>query len=167
MVSIGANCCIKDSIIGDDVEILPNCIIENAIIGNACRVGPFSRIRPDTVLDDNVHVGNFVEIKKSMIGKGSKVNHLSYLGDSEVGKEVNVGAGTITCNYDGAHKHKTIIEDHVFIGSNTQLVAPVIVKSGATIAAGTTITKDVDSDTLAISRVDQKTISNWKRPEKK
>jgi len=165
-VSIGANCVIKDSIIGDNVEILPNSIIENAIIGNACRVGPFSRIRPDTVLDECVHVGNFVEIKKSMVGEGSKINHLSYIGDSDIGKEVNVGAGTITCNYDGASKHKTIIEDNVFIGSDTQLVAPVIVKEGATIAAGTTVTKDVDSDVLAISRVEQKTISSWKRPKK-
>ncbi len=165
-VSIGANCVIKDSIIGDNVEILPNSIIENAIIGNACRVGPFSRIRPDTVLDENVHVGNFVEIKNSMVGEGSKINHLSYMGDCEIGKEVNVGAGTITCNYDGASKHKTIIEDNVFIGSDTQLVAPVIVKAGATIAAGTTVTKDVDSDVLAISRVEQKTISSWRRPKK-
>ena len=165
-VSIGANCVIKDSIIGDNVEILPNSIIENAIIGNACRVGPFSRIRPDTVLDENVHVGNFVEIKNSVVGEGSKINHLSYMGDCEIGKEVNVGAGTITCNYDGASKHKTIIEDNVFIGSDTQLVAPVIVKAGATIAAGTTVTKDVDSDVLAISRVEQKTISSWRRPKK-
>ena len=166
-VNIGANCIIKDSVIDDGVEILPNSIIENAVIGKSCRIGPFARIRPDTVLDDNVHVGNFVEIKKSMIGKRSKANHLSYIGDSEIGSQVNIGAGTITCNYDGAKKHKTIIEDHVFIGSDTQLVAPVTVKSGATIAAGTTITKDVDSDSLAISRTDQRTISNWKRPVKK
>lgn len=166
-VSIGTNCVIKDSIIGDNVAILPNCIIENSIVGNECRVGPFSRIRPETVLDDNVHVGNFVEIKKSIVGKGSKINHLSYIGDSEVGNEVNIGAGTITCNYDGANKHKTIIEDKVFIGSDTQLVAPVIVKEGSTIAAGTTVTRDVDSNVLAISRVDQKTVKNWKRPVKK
>ncbi len=166
-VSIGANCIIRDSIIGDNVEILPNCIIEKSIIGNTCRVGPFSRIRPDTVLDERVHVGNFVEIKKSMIGDDSKINHLSYVGDSEIGKEVNIGAGTITCNYDGASKHKTIIGDNVFIGSDTQLVAPVIVKEGATIAAGTTVTRDVDSDVLAISRVEQKIISKWKRPTKK
>jgi bifunctional UDP-N-acetylglucosamine pyrophosphorylase/glucosamine-1-phosphate N-acetyltransferase len=166
-VSIGANCCIKDSIIDDDVEILPNCIIENAIIGKACRVGPFSRIRPDTVLGENVHVGNFVEIKNSEISNGTKINHLSYVGDSEIGKDVNVGAGTITCNYDGAHKHKTVIEDNVFIGSDTQLVAPVKIGAGATIGAGTTITEDVNPDTLAISRVDQKSIKNWKRPKKK
>ena len=166
-VSIGANCVIKDSIIGDNVTILPNCIVENAIIGNECRVGPFSRIRPDSVLDDQVHVGNFVEIKKSMVGKGSKINHLSYVGDTEVGKEVNVGAGTITCNYDGANKHKTIIEDRVFIGSDTQLVAPVTVKQGATIAAGTTVTRDVDEDVLVLSRVEQKTVKKWKRPTKK
>ena len=166
-VSIGTNCYIKDSIIDDDVEILSNCIIENAIIGKHCRVGPFSRIRPDTVLDDNVHIGNFVEVKKSNVGKGSKINHLSYVGDSEVGSNVNIGAGTITCNYDGAYKHKTVIEDNVFIGSDTQLIAPVTIKSGATIAAGTTITKDVNSDSLAISRPEQKSVSGWNRPKKK
>jgi bifunctional UDP-N-acetylglucosamine pyrophosphorylase/glucosamine-1-phosphate N-acetyltransferase len=165
-VSIGANCCIKDSIIADDVQILPNCVIENAIIGSACRIGPFSRIRPDTVLDDNVHVGNFVELKKAEVGKGSKINHLSYIGDSEIGKDVNIGAGTITCNYDGANKHKTIIEDNVFIGSDTQLIAPVTVGSGATIAAGTTITRDVETGVLAISRTDQKSIDDWERPKK-
>ncbi len=166
-VSIGANCCIKDTIIADNVEILPNCVIENAIIGSGCRIGPFSRIRPNTELDENVHIGNFVEIKKSIIGEGTKINHLSYVGDSEVGRDVNIGAGTITCNYDGANKHKTIIEDNVFIGSDTQLVAPVKVGSGATIAAGTTITRDVKKGVLAISRAEQKSIKNWKRPRKK
>ncbi len=165
-VSIGANCCIRNTIIGENVEILPNCHIEDAIIGSGCRIGPFARIRPGTILDDNVHVGNFVELKKSVIGKGSKVNHLSYVGDSEVGQDVNVGAGTITCNYDGANKHKTIIEDDVFIGSDTQLVAPVTIKSGSTIAAGSTITKDVDKDVLVMSRTEQKTIRKWKRPRK-
>jgi len=166
-VSIGVNCCIKDSIIGDNVQILPNCVIENAIIGNNCRIGPFARMRPETNLNDDVHVGNFVEIKKSHIGKGSKINHLSYIGDTEIGGNVNIGAGTITCNYDGANKHRTVIEDNVFVGSDTQLVAPVTVKSGATIAAGTTITRDVDSDTLAISRVEQTIVRKWKRPTKK
>jgi UDP-N-acetylglucosamine diphosphorylase/glucosamine-1-phosphate N-acetyltransferase len=165
-VRIGANCCIRDTVIGDNVEILPNCVIENCIISKDCRIGPYSRIRPGTVLDEKVHVGNFVEIKKSTLGKGSKANHLSYIGDSELGSNVNVGAGTITCNYDGARKHRTIIEDDVFIGSDTQLVAPVRIGSGATIAAGTTITKDVEEGVLAISRSEQKTVRKWKRPRK-
>jgi bifunctional UDP-N-acetylglucosamine pyrophosphorylase / glucosamine-1-phosphate N-acetyltransferase len=166
-VTIGANCCIKGTIIGDNVEIKPNCVIENAIIGNGCRIGPFARVRPDTLLDENVHIGNFVEIKKSHVGKGTKINHLSYIGDSEIGKNVNIGAGTITCNYDGANKHRTIIEDNVFIGSDTQLIAPVTVGAGSTIAAGTTITRDVENDVLAIGRMEQKTVTKWKRPTKK
>jgi bifunctional UDP-N-acetylglucosamine pyrophosphorylase/glucosamine-1-phosphate N-acetyltransferase len=165
-VSIGANCIIKDSIIDDDVEILPNSVIENSVIGKACRIGPFARIRPESVLNENVHVGNFVEIKKSVVGSGSKVNHLSYIGDSEIGTDTNVGAGVITCNYDGANKHKTIIGDNVFIGSDVQLVAPVSVSSGATIAAGTTVTKDVPENELAISRTPQKSMPDWKRPKK-
>ena len=165
-VNIGANCCIRNSIIGDGVEILPNCVIDNAIIGNGCRIGPFARIRPDTVLEENVHIGNFVEIKKSVVDKNSKINHLTYIGDSEIGKNVNIGAGTITCNYDGAQKHKTIIEDEVFIGSDVQLVAPVKVGKGATIAAGTTITRDVDKDVLAIGRSEQQLVKHWKRPKK-
>jgi bifunctional UDP-N-acetylglucosamine pyrophosphorylase / glucosamine-1-phosphate N-acetyltransferase len=166
-VNIGANCCIRDSVIGDNVEILANCVIENAIIGNACRIGPFARIRPDTVLDEKVHIGNFVEIKKSIVGKESKINHLSYIGDSEIGSLVNVGAGAITCNYDGANKHKTIIEDDVFIGSDVQLIAPVKVGQGATIAAGTTVSKDVENYVLSIGRSEQKTVNKWKRPKKK
>jgi bifunctional UDP-N-acetylglucosamine pyrophosphorylase/glucosamine-1-phosphate N-acetyltransferase len=165
-VRIGANCIIKDTVIDDDVEILPNSIVENAVIGKACRIGPFARIRPETVLNENVHVGNFVEIKKSVLGNGSKVNHLSYIGDSEVGTDTNIGAGVITCNYDGANKHKTIIGDNVFIGSDVQLVAPVSVSSGATIAAGTTVTKDVAENELALSRTPQKSMSDWKRPKK-
>jgi bifunctional UDP-N-acetylglucosamine pyrophosphorylase/glucosamine-1-phosphate N-acetyltransferase len=165
-VSIGANCCIKDSIIADNVAILSNCIIENAIIGKHCRIGPFSRIRPDTTLDENVHIGNFVELKKADIGKGTKINHLSYIGDSDIGNEVNIGAGTITCNYDGANKHKTVIEDNVFVGSDVQFIAPVTVSTGATIAAGTTVTKDIVKHSLAISRVEQRTLPNWKRPKK-
>jgi len=166
-VHIGANCIIKDSVIDDDVEILPNSVIENAVIGKSCRIGPFTRIRPDTVLNENVHIGNFVEIKKSVVGNRSKINHLSYIGDSEIGTETNIGAGAITCNYDGANKHKTIIGDNVFIGSNVQLVAPVSVSSGATIAAGTTITEDVAENALAISRTPQKSVPDWSRPEKK
>lgn len=166
-VTIGANCCIRNSIIGNDVDILPDCVIDDAIIGDHCRIGPFARVRPGTHLDESVHVGNFVEIKKSMVGKDSKINHLSYIGDSEIGRDVNVGAGTITCNYDGARKHKTVIEDNVFIGSDAQLIAPVRVGTGATIAAGTTVTRDVEDNVLAISRVEQQTVKKWKRPKKK
>jgi len=165
-VRIGANCIIKDCVIDDNVEILPNSVIENSVIGKGCRIGPFARIRPESVLNENVHVGNFVEIKKSVVGNGSKVNHLSYIGDSEIGIDTNVGAGVITCNYDGAIKHKTIIGDNVFIGSDVQLVAPVSVSSGATIAAGTTVTKDVAENELALSRTPQKSMSDWKRPKK-
>jgi len=165
-VRIGANCIIKDSVIDDDVVILPNSVIENAVIGKSCRIGPFARIRPESVLNENVHVGNFVEIKKSIVGNRSKINHLSYIGDSEIGTETNIGAGTITCNYDGANKHKTIIGDNVFVGSDVQLVAPVSVSSGATIAAGTTITKDVAENELAISRTPQKSVPDWRRPKK-
>jgi len=166
-VTIGSNCYLKDTIIADNVHVLPNTMIDNAVIGNDCRVGPFARIRPDTTLDENVHVGNFVELKKTDIGKGSKVNHLTYLGDSHVGTETNIGAGTITCNYDGANKHQTIIGDDVFIGSDVQLIAPVKVHNGATVAAGTTVTKDVAENELAISRADQKILPKWKRPTKK
>jgi len=166
-VSIGANCTIKDTIIADNVVVLPNTMIDNAVIGNGCRIGPFARIRPDTTLDEDVHIGNFVELKKTDVGKGSKVNHLSYLGDTHVGTKTNIGAGTITCNYDGANKYQTIIGDDVFVGSGVQLIAPVKINNGATIAAGATITKDVAENDLAISRVEQKSISKWKRPEKK
>lgn len=166
-VTIGANCYLKDTIIANNVNVLPNTMIDNAVIGNGCNIGPFARIRPDTTLDEDVHIGNFVELKKTDIGKGSKVNHLTYLGDSHIGTDTNIGAGTITCNYDGAHKHQTIIGDNVFVGSDVQLIAPVEVHNGATIAAGTTVTKDVAENDLAISRSAQKTIENWKRPTKK
>lgn len=165
-VNIGANCQIKNSVIGDGVDILANSIIEDSVIGNSCRIGPFARIRPETTLDDRVQVGNFVEIKQSDIGNGTKINHLSYIGNSEIGKASNIGAGTITCNYDGAKKHKTVIGDNVFIGSDVQLIAPVTVDSGATVAAGTTITKDVAEHSLAISRTEQQSFPDWKRPEK-
>ncbi|MGH8727964.1 MAG: bifunctional UDP-N-acetylglucosamine diphosphorylase/glucosamine-1-phosphate N-acetyltransferase GlmU [Burkholderiales bacterium] len=166
-VNIRANCIIKNAEIGTGAEILPNCVIEGAKIAAHCRVGPFSRIRPATVLDAEAHVGNFVEIKASRIGEKSKANHLSYVGDTEVGRNVNIGAGTITCNYDGANKHKTIIEDGVFIGSDTQLVAPVTVGKGATIGAGATITKNVPPEQLTLSRTPQVSIAGWKRPQKK
>ena len=166
-ISIAPNCVIKDAVIGNNVKIFANSIIENSIIGNDCHIGPFARIRPDSVLDDQVHVGNFVEIKKSLLGKKTKANHLSYIGDAEIGCDTNIGAGVITCNYDGAKKNKTTIGDNVFVGSDVQLIAPVKIKDGSTIAAGTTITKDVDSNSLAISRTEQKSIPSWERPKKK
>lgn len=166
-VTIGANTLIKNSIIHDNVEILPNCVIENAEVGKASRIGPFARLRPDAKLADNVHVGNFVEIKKSTVAVGSKINHLSYIGDSVIGSGVNVGAGTITCNYDGVNKFKTVIEDGAFIGSNSQLVAPVTIGKNATIGAGSTITKDTPPEQLTLSRAKQTTIPTWQRPVKK
>jgi bifunctional UDP-N-acetylglucosamine pyrophosphorylase / glucosamine-1-phosphate N-acetyltransferase len=166
-VTIGANTRIKNSVIGDYVEILDNCIIEDAVIGAGSRIGPFARLRPDTVLANNVHIGNFVEIKKSDVAEKSKINHLSYIGDTTVGSNVNIGAGTITCNYDGVNKFRTIIEDGAFIGSDTQLVAPVTVGKNATIGAGSTITKDSPENQLTLSRVKQVSISGWQRPEKK
>ena len=165
-VKIGPNTVIKDSVIADDVEILANCVIENAIVGQGSRVGPYARLRPETVLADHVHIGNFVEIKKSTIATGSKVNHLSYIGDSTVGSQVNIGAGTITCNYDGVNKFRTVIEDGAFIGSDTQLVAPVTIGKNATIGAGSTITKDSPEHQLTLSRSKQMTIAGWQRPVK-
>jgi len=165
--NIGPNCVIINSIIGENVNIKANCVIENAVVENNCEVGPFARLRPETHLSKNAKVGNFVEIKKTNIGEGSKVNHLSYVGDTDMGKNVNVGAGTITCNYDGANKHRTVIGDNVFVGSDTQLVAPVNISNGVTIGAGATVTKDVAEDMLVISRSPQKTISGWQRPIKK
>jgi bifunctional UDP-N-acetylglucosamine pyrophosphorylase/glucosamine-1-phosphate N-acetyltransferase len=166
-VSIGPNNVLRNVTIGDDVAILANCLIEDAAIGDGARVGPFSRIRPDSVLGQDVHVGNFVEVKKSVVAKGSKLNHLSYIGDAEIGSNTNIGAGTITCNYDGAHKHKTIIGDNVFIGSDCQLVAPVKVGDGATLGAGTTLAKDAPAGKLTISRVRQQVVDDWQRPKKK
>ena len=166
-VKIGSNTVIRNAIIGDDVEILSHCVIEDVVIGAHCRIGPFARLRPETVLAEQVHVGNFVELKKSTVAEGSKINHLSYVGDSEVGSEVNIGAGTITCNYDGANKHKTIIGDRAFIGSDTQLVAPVTVGAGATIGAGSTITRNTPTDALTFSRARQESIAGWQRPVKK
>ena len=166
-VKIGANTLIINSVIEADVEILPHCIIDNAVVGKGSRVGPFARLRPQAKLGENVHIGNFVEIKKSVIATGSKVNHLSYIGDSLVGCGVNIGAGTITCNYDGVNKFQTIIEDGAFIGSNTQLVAPICVGKNATIGAGSTLTKNAPADKLTLTRAKQITIKNWMRPTKK
>lgn len=165
-VKIGPNCLIKNSSIANDAEILANSVIEDAVVGAASRIGPFARLRPQTELADHVHIGNFVEIKKSSVATGSKINHLSYIGDSEVGSKVNIGAGTITCNYDGVNKFKTIIEDGAFIGSDTQLVAPVTVGKNATIGAGSTITKDAPADQLTLSRTKQLSVSTWQRPVK-
>jgi bifunctional UDP-N-acetylglucosamine pyrophosphorylase/glucosamine-1-phosphate N-acetyltransferase len=148
-VAIGAHCVLRNVNVGNGTAIAPFSHIEDASIGAQCRIGPYARIRPATVLDDGVHIGNFVEVKASTIGVRSKVNHLAYVGDSTVGRDVNIGAGTITCNYDGANKHRTIIEDDVHIGSDTQLVAPVTVGRGATIGAGTTVWKDVPPEALA------------------
>jgi len=166
-VEIGANCVITNSTIGDGSVILPNSVIENAVLGRECSIGPFARIRPDTNLAANVKVGNFVEVKKAEVGEGSKINHLSYVGDSIVGKDVNIGAGTITCNYDGANKHLTEIGDGAFIGSDSQLVAPVKIGAGATIGAGSTITNDTPADTLTLTRSKQRSVDSWTRPQKK
>jgi bifunctional UDP-N-acetylglucosamine pyrophosphorylase/glucosamine-1-phosphate N-acetyltransferase len=166
-VSIGANCIIINSIIHEGAEILPNSIIENAEVGTNCSVGPFARLRPGTKLAAKAKVGNFVEIKNANIGVGSKINHLSYIGDTDMGADVNIGAGTITCNYDGANKHRTVIGDRVFVGSDTQLVAPVTVEDGATIGAGSTIRKTVPGDALTLTKSEQKTVKGWVRPVKK
>ncbi|MEQ1774560.1 MAG: bifunctional UDP-N-acetylglucosamine diphosphorylase/glucosamine-1-phosphate N-acetyltransferase GlmU [Burkholderiales bacterium] len=165
-VSVGAHCVLQNIDVKAGTRIEPYSHLVDAVIGANCRIGPYARIRPGTTLADDVHIGNFVEIKASDIGFGSKANHLAYIGDSSVGRNVNVGAGTITCNYDGANKHRTVIEDDVFIGSDTQLVAPVTVHRGATIGAGATITKDVAAGELAISRAKQISIAGWKRPSK-
>jgi bifunctional UDP-N-acetylglucosamine pyrophosphorylase/glucosamine-1-phosphate N-acetyltransferase len=166
-VTIGAGCVISDSRIGDDVVIKPYSVIEDAVMEPGSDAGPFARLRPGAVLKQNSHVGNFVEVKNTVIGDGSKVGHLSYLGDSEIGRDVNIGAGTITCNYDGANKHKTVIKDGAFIGSDTQLVAPVTVGKDATIGAGSTITRDTEDGKLTLSRSSQKSVEGWLRPTKK
>ena len=165
-VVIGPNCWIKDSHIGDGVEILPNCVIEGARVGQGARIGPFARLRPGAELAADTHIGNFVEIKKASVGLGSKVNHLTYVGDAEIGAGVNVGAGTITCNYDGANKFKTVIGDGAFIGSNTALVAPVSVGAGATIGAGSVISREAPAERLTVARARQVTIDGWQRPKK-
>ncbi len=165
--TIAANCNIKNTKIGNNVVIFPNSVIEDALIGNGASIGPFARIRPEANIGENVKIGNFVEVKKSTIGKGSKVSHLSYVGDTTIGSEVNIGAGVITCNYDGVNKHQTTIEDGAFVGSDTQLIAPVTIGKNATIGAGSTITKDVPDNQLSLSRSKQTTLKNWQRPTKK
>ncbi len=165
-VRIGANCVIRDARIGAGTRIAPFSHIDSTTMGRDCVIGPYARTRPGTTLGEDVHIGNFVEIKNSAIADHSKANHLAYVGDADVGRKVNIGAGTITCNYDGANKYRTVIEDEVFIGSDTQLVAPVRVGRGATLGAGTTLTKDAPPDQLTVSRAKQLSISNWKRPVK-
>lgn len=166
-VKVGAYTIVKNSKIEAGTHIAPFSHIDQADIAGNCRIGPYARIRPGTKLHQDVHIGNFVEVKNSEIANGSKANHLSYIGDTTMGSRVNVGAGTITCNYDGVNKHRTVIEDDVFIGSDTQLIAPVTVKRGSTIGAGSTITKDTAENALTLSRAKQLTITGWQRPTKK
>lgn len=166
-VKIGPNCSFKNATIGDNCVIKANTVIEDATMANHCEVGPFARLRPGANLADKAKVGNFVEIKKANIGEGSKVNHLSYIGDAELGKNVNVGAGTITCNYDGVNKFKTEIDDNAFIGTNTALVAPVKVGKGATTGAGSTINQNIPDGQLSVARAKQRNIEGWQRPTKK
>ena len=165
-VKVGPNCVIANSRIGEGTEILANSVVDHAIVAQDCRIGPFARLRPGTVMHREVHIGNFVEVKNTEIGAGSKANHLTYLGDSHVGKDVNVGAGSITCNYDGANKWPTFIEDGASIGSGTMMVAPVRIGAGATTGAGSTITSSTPDDKLTLERSKQITIENWTRPTK-
>ena len=166
-VKVGANCILKDCSIGENTIIKPNSIIEQTIVGDECSVGPFARLRPGTIMNKDSHVGNFVEMKKTTLGEGSKAGHLTYLGDTTIGKKVNIGAGTITCNYDGVNKFHTNIDDGAFIGSNSSLVAPVFIGENATVGAGSVIAKDVEVEELAVARGKQRNISSWKRPIKK
>ncbi|HVN99348.1 MAG TPA: bifunctional UDP-N-acetylglucosamine diphosphorylase/glucosamine-1-phosphate N-acetyltransferase GlmU [Steroidobacteraceae bacterium] len=166
-VRVGANCVLSQVQVGHGTDIRPNCVIERAQIGANCAIGPFSRIRPETTLHDRVHIGNFVEVKKSDVGAGSKANHLSYIGDTTIGAGTNIGAGSVTCNYDGVNKWRTEIGDDVFIGSGTMMVAPVKIGDGATIGAGSTITKDAPPGKLTLERSTQKTVEHWQRPAKK
>ena len=162
--SIGAHCVIRNSTVGAGAQLHPFCHVDSARIGPAGRIGPYARLRPGTELGEDVHIGNFVEVKNAQVAAHSKANHLAYVGDATVGSRVNIGAGTITCNYDGVNKHRTVIEDDVFIGSDTQLVAPVTVRRGATLGAGTTLTKEAPADKLTLSRAKQLTVDAWQRP---
>jgi bifunctional UDP-N-acetylglucosamine pyrophosphorylase/glucosamine-1-phosphate N-acetyltransferase len=165
-VRIGPNCVIRDSEIGADTQIFPNCVLDRAVVGPSCNIGPYARLRPGAALACGVHIGNFVEVKNAKLGEGSKANHLTYLGDAVIGKDVNVGAGTITCNYDGVNKSQTHIEDGAFIGSGSMLVAPVRIGARATIGAGSTITEDTPADKLTLGRSRQVSIDSWTRPAK-
>jgi bifunctional UDP-N-acetylglucosamine pyrophosphorylase/glucosamine-1-phosphate N-acetyltransferase len=166
-VRIAPNCVLRDVEIGDDSIIEPNSVLEETQVGSHCRVGPFARIRPGSELRAHARVGNFVEVKAALLQEGAKVNHLSYIGDAEIGRDANIGAGTITCNYDGANKHRTVIGERAFVGSGTNLVAPVTVGAGATIGAGSTISRDVPAEQLTLARATQKTVQGWQRPTKK
>jgi bifunctional UDP-N-acetylglucosamine pyrophosphorylase / glucosamine-1-phosphate N-acetyltransferase len=166
-VRIGPNCSIRDTAIGADTQVFANCVLDQAVIGPSCKIGPFARLRPGATLARDVHIGNFVEVKNAKVGAGSKANHLTYLGDSVIGKDVNVGAGTITCNYDGVNKFQTDIEDGVFVGSGSMLVAPVRIGARATIGAGSTITQDAPADKLTLGRSRQVSIDSWTRPVKR
>jgi bifunctional UDP-N-acetylglucosamine pyrophosphorylase/glucosamine-1-phosphate N-acetyltransferase len=166
-VRIGPNCVLRNVSIGAGTEVHAFSHMEDAELGARCRVGPYARLRPGTALADEVHIGNFVEVKASTLGKGSKANHLTYIGDSEIGSRVNVGAGTITCNYDGVAKHRTVIEDECFIGSDATLVAPVRIARGSYIGAGSTINKDTPAGQLTVARARQVSIPAWKPPKKK
>ena len=165
--TIGSNVVLKNTTLGDNVTIHPNSVIDGAHIASSVNIGPFARVRPGTSIQSNARVGNFVEIKKTTLGTGSKVNHLAYLGDSDVGQNVNIGAGTITCNYNGHKKSKTVIGDDVFVGSNSSLVAPLTLGPGSTVGAGSTITRTVPKDTLVVSRAQQQNIEGWQRPAEK
>ena len=165
-VQIGAGCIIKNTHIASGTKVQPYSIFEDAVVGREVQIGPFARLRPGAKLADEVHIGNFVEVKNSTIGLGSKANHFSYLGDAEIGSNTNIGAGTITCNYDGANKHKTVIGDNVFIGTNNSLVAPIKIGHGATTGAGSTISRDVSENSLALERAQQLTKENYQRPQK-
>ena len=165
-VRIGPHVILRDCAIGDDTQILAHSLIEDSTVGRGCRIGPYARLRPGAALDDRVHVGNFVEIKKSAVAEGSKVNHLSYIGDTEIGKDCNIGAGTITCNYDGADKHRTRIGDEVFIGSNVALVAPIQVGARASIGAGSTLSRNAPEGKLTLARPKAITVADWVRPRK-
>ena len=166
-VVVGPYCVLKDATVGAGSEIVPFSHLDGATIGANCRVGPYARLRPGAMLADDVHIGNFVEVKASSIGRGSKANHLAYIGDTTIGAKVNFGAGSITANYDGANKHPTVIEDEASIGSNCVLVAPVKVGRGATIGGGSTITRDAPADTLTVARAQQTSVPGWTRPIKK
>jgi len=165
-VRVGPNCVIRNSEIGDDTEVLAHCVIDSTVIGANCSIGPFARTRPASTLGRGVHIGNFVEVKNAQMGNESKANHLAYVGDATVGERVNIGAGTIIANYDGANKHRTIIENDVHTGSNSVLVAPITVGAGATIAAGSTVIKEVPPAKLTVARARQVTVDDWTRPVK-
>jgi len=162
--TIAPNCSLRNTKVGNNVSIFPNSVIEDAVIGDGASIGPFARIRPETNIGNNAKIGNFVEVKKSVIGKDSKISHLSYVGDTVMGEAVNIGAGVITCNYDGVNKHQTTIEDGAFVGSDSQLIAPVTIGKNATIGAGSTISKDAPSAQLTLSRTKQSSLKNWQKP---